>query len=94
MSQNDFKDFSAIEQDITNKNLKITQAMWLKFTADAPNHVNIRENPNTLRPWTFHQTRKNNFKDNTLSIKDLPLAYESPVALTKEKKKDLLDMCK
>ncbi|XP_060876766.1 LOW QUALITY PROTEIN: uncharacterized protein LOC132949739 [Metopolophium dirhodum] len=68
MSQNDFKDFSALEQDITKKNLKITQAMWLKLTADAPKHVNIREN--------------------------LPPAYEFPVALTKEKKKDLLDMCK
>ncbi|KAL4153315.1 hypothetical protein QTP88_001148 [Uroleucon formosanum] len=89
MSQNDFKDFSALEQDIAKKNLKITQAMWLKLTADAPKHVNIRESHNTLKPWTSHQIRQNNFKDNTLSP-----AYESPVALTKEKKKDLLDLCK
>ena len=86
--------FKILEQDITKKNLKITQAMWLKLTADAPKHVNIRESHNTLRPWTLHQIRQNNFKDNTLSIKDLPPAYEFPVALTKEKKKDLLDMCK
>jgi len=68
--------------------------MWLKLTADAPKHVNIRESHNTLKPWTLHRIRHNNFKDNTLSIKDLPSAYESTVALTKEKKKDLLDMCK
>lgn len=94
MSQNDFEDFFALEQDITKKNLKVTLAMWLKLTADAPKHVNIRESYNTLRPWTLHQIRQNNFKNNTLSIKDLPSAYESPVALIKYKKKDLLDMCK
>ncbi|KAL4119072.1 hypothetical protein QTP88_011939 [Uroleucon formosanum] len=69
MSQVDFKDFSSLERDMTKKNLKITQAMWLKLSADAPIH-------------------------DILSIKDLPPAYQSPLALTKEKKKDLLDMCK
>lgn len=94
MSQIDFKDFSTLEQDMTKKNLKITQAMWLKLSADAPMHVSIRESHNTLRPWKSHQIRQNNFGENTLSIKDLPPAYESPLALTKEKKKDLLNMCK
>jgi len=94
MSQNYFKDFSAIEQYITKKSLKITQAIWFKLTADTPKHVNIRKSHNTLRPWTLYQIRQKNFKDNTLSIKDLPPAYKSPVDFTKEKKKDLLDMCK
>jgi len=64
------------------------------LTADAPKYVNICENHNTLRSWTTsHQILQNNFKDNTLSIKDLQPVYDFPVALTKDKKKDLLDMC-
>ncbi|KAL4153058.1 hypothetical protein QTP88_000891 [Uroleucon formosanum] len=94
MSQVDFKDFSSLERDMTKKNLKITQAMWLKLSADAPMHVSIRESHNTLRPWKSHEIRHKNFGEDILSIKDLPPAYQSPLALTKEKKKDLLDMCK
>jgi len=94
MSQIDFKDFSSLEKDMTKKKLKITQAMWLKLSADAPMHVSIRESHNTLRPWKSHEIRHNNFGENILSIKDLPPAYQCPLALTKKKKKDLLDMCK
>jgi hypothetical protein len=95
MSQIDFKDFSSLEKDMTKKkNLKVTQGIWLKLSANAPMHVSIRENHNTLRPWKSHEIRHKNFGEIILSIKDLPPAYQAPLALTKEKKKDLLDMCK
>ncbi|CAH1959718.1 unnamed protein product [Acanthoscelides obtectus] len=53
LQQNDFKDFAPIEKNVKkNPNLKITQYMWFRYSADDPSNVNVRPSHNTFAPWT------------------------------------------
>jgi hypothetical protein len=50
MTQKDFKNFDALEKSVGKpKDLKITEAMWIHFTADDPTRVYIRKSHNILQ---------------------------------------------
>lgn len=92
MTQDKFRDIDVVTTTCLKKNatFQITKYVWYKLCKDDPTTLYARESHNTLRPWkTFRMF------DPTVGIpviQDLPFLYTSLLPISKEKKKDLLQM--
>lgn len=101
MDQADFKDFSVVEKGLKKTaDLKITEYLWLQLNADDPTSVKVRKQHNILQPWqTFSLNKPQHGKGHrnelplVLNISQLKPAYNAPLPIKPQKKKDLLDMC-
>lgn len=94
MNRDDFKNFEPIKQGIVKpSNLKITEVMWLKFSQDEPRGIYVRKSHNILRPFDYFPVVTSRLiTSESISILNLVPMYSDDLPITKEKKKDLLDM--
>ena len=93
MKREDFKDLTPIELQMKrDPTLKITDAMWVKFTSDDPSSVQIRRSHNVLQPWNRHsmlKLRRGALPSNLPKppeLTDLPSLYQEPLPVKKEKR--------
>lgn len=109
MDQDDFKDFSAAENNLNKEELKVTKYLWFRIDSDDPMCVKVRESHNILRPMiTISLTKSQEpepgrkkrgrkpvkpIKENIKNINELKPMYSGPLPISSLKKENLLDMC-
>ncbi|KAF6203280.1 hypothetical protein GE061_003698 [Apolygus lucorum] len=86
MSQDDFKDIETLQPQRIKKNVQITKFVWMKVTEDDRVSLYSRESHNTLRPSVFLAN------NNVTAYTDLPKTYSAPLPISREKKKEFMDM--
>lgn len=96
MMMEDFKDISCIELVLKKPPaLKITDVLWLRLCSDDPRGVSVRRSHNVLRQWEQHCIVKRGGEREAHILplpSDFQLLYNEQLKITKEKKRDLLDM--
>ncbi|KAL1492415.1 hypothetical protein ABEB36_010667 [Hypothenemus hampei] len=102
MENNDLKDISQIESSIRkDPSFKITEVVWLQITKDDPTIICASESHNILHlPKQYSMLKKMKGVRNrylppvTVNLQSLPKLYNFVLPIKKEKKANLLDMCK
>lgn len=105
MKQSDFVDLSPLEQIFKrDPNLKVTQARWIRLTADEPGCVAIRTCHNILEGWQKYELlkkqrgriRTTNTSRGLIAVvplvNELNPLYDTPLPITSNKKTDLMAM--
>ncbi|XP_039968959.1 uncharacterized protein LOC120780771 [Bactrocera tryoni] len=97
MLQIDFKNFDVLIKNLNKNTCKITEGRWLQITADDMQVLRLRMNHSTGEPWHCHSLRKKSkcqqkYARDILRPYELPVLRKKPIAISAEKKKDLLVM--
>lgn len=82
----------ALSPKKSKKKSRLQNTSWMKITADVPVSLYVRETHNILRLWISEPVFPT--RTNPCDIKDLPNLYSALLPISKEKKKDLMDMAR
>jgi hypothetical protein len=81
IEQPHFKDLAVVESAMKrNQNLKITQVLWLRFSADDPAAVHVRKRHNSMQPWERYSVmkpRRGNQPHQPPAPADLPVLHST-----------------
>lgn len=99
MNRVDFLNFNMLDATLRkDPKLKITDAMWLQIDQDDPSTLRMRHHHNNFESWSMYSVTKRRgnvaAKLKPVDLNTLPALYDGKLSIKKEKKADLMDMCK